>query len=129
VHTTKTGSRERPERYDVILDNVENRSLADCRRALTPTGTLVLNSGTGADGIAMLVRLMKPLVISRFQRQNLKRFLSRANHADLVVLKDYCESGKMRPVIDRTYPLAETAAALKYIDAGHTRGKVVVNVS
>jgi NADPH:quinone reductase-like Zn-dependent oxidoreductase len=112
--------------YDVILDNIENRTLSDCRRALTPAGTLVLNSGTGATGLAMLVRMFKPLVLSPFTRQHLRRFLSRANHADLSVLRELVESGKVRPVIDRTYPLLETAAALAYIESGHVRGKVVV---
>jgi NADPH:quinone reductase-like Zn-dependent oxidoreductase len=114
-------------RYDLIFDNVENHSLSDCRRALTPTGTLVLNSGTGAQGVSMLVRLVKPLVLSPFVRQRLRRYLSTPNHDDLVVLKNLVESGKLRPVIDKTYPLPETPAALAYIEAGHARGKVVIS--
>jgi len=113
-------------RYDLILDSVENRSLSECRRALTPDGTLILNSGTGAQGVAMLIRLVKPLVVGPFVRQNLRRYLSKPNHADLCVLKELVESGKLRPAIDRTYPLAETAAALRSIEGGHARGKVVV---
>ena len=116
------------ERYDVILDNIENRSLSDCRRALTPTGTLLLNSGTGAQGMEMLLRLAKPLVLSPFTRQSLRRYLSRANHADLAVLKELAESGKLRPIIDKTYPLHETPAALSYIEGGHAAGKVVITV-
>ena len=116
------------QRYDLIFDNVENRSLADCRRALTPTGTLILNSGTGAQGIKMIVRLVKPLVLSPFVRHTLRRYLSRPNHEDLVVLKKLVESGKLTPVIDKTYPLRETPAALGYIEGGHARGKVVITV-
>jgi NADPH:quinone reductase-like Zn-dependent oxidoreductase len=116
------------QRYDLILDNVENRSLSDCRRALTPSGTLILNSGTGARGLEMLVRLARPLVLSPFARQNLRRYLSVANRKDLVVLKKLVESGKLRPVIDKTYPLRETPAALGYIERGHVRGKVVITV-
>jgi NADPH:quinone reductase-like Zn-dependent oxidoreductase len=116
------------ERYDVILDNVENRSLSDVRRALTPPGTLVLNSGTGASGMAMMVRLARPLVMSPFAKQNLRRYLVKPNQEDLVFLKELAESGKLRPVIDRTYPLAETAAALAYIEGGHVAGKVVVTI-
>lgn len=115
-------------RYDVILDNVENRSLAECRRALTPDGTLLLNSGTGASGIGLLIRLVKPVLLSPFGAQRLRRFLSSPNQQDLVVLKDLVEAGKLRPVIDRTYRLAETAAALSYIEGGHARGKVVVTM-
>jgi NADPH:quinone reductase-like Zn-dependent oxidoreductase len=113
-------------RYDLIFDNVENRSLSDCRRALMPDGTLILNSGTGAHGISMLIRLVKPLVLSPFVRQNLRRYLSVPNHEDLVILKELIESGKLTPVIDRTYPLHETSVALGYIEGGHARGKVVI---
>jgi NADPH:quinone reductase-like Zn-dependent oxidoreductase len=113
-------------RYDVIFDNVENRSLSECRRALAPTGTLILNSGTGAHGLRMLVRLVKPLVVSPFVRQRLRRYLSTPNHADLEVLKGLVESGKLRVVVARTYPLHETAAALSEIEGGHVHGKLVV---
>ena len=112
----------------LILDNVENRSLSDVRRALALNGTLVLNSGTGARGMGMLVRLVKPLVLSPFARQNLRRYLVKPNHADLVFLKELAESGKLRPVVDKTYPLRETAAALAYIEGGHAAGKVVITI-
>ncbi len=116
-------------RYDLILDNVENRSLADCRRTLTPQGTLVLNSGTGARGLRLLVRLVRPLMLSPFVRHTLRRYLSHPNNADLTVLKTLVEQGKLRPVIDSTYPLSDTPAALRRIESGHAHGKVVVNVS
>lgn len=115
-------------RYDLILDNVENRRLSDCRRALKSNGTLILNSGTGARGIALLVRLFKPLVLSPFVNQNLRRYLSMPNQKDLLILKELVESGQLSPVIDTTYPLHETAAALAHIEAGHARGKVVVTL-
>jgi NADPH:quinone reductase-like Zn-dependent oxidoreductase len=116
------------QRYDLIFDNVENRALADCRRVLTPRGTLILNSGSGAHGIELLVRLMKPLVLSPFVRQNLRRYLSIPNHDDLVVLRELFESRQLTPVIDKTYPLSETPAALAYIENGHARGKVVITL-
>jgi NADPH:quinone reductase-like Zn-dependent oxidoreductase len=112
--------------YDVILDNVENRTLSDCRRVLTPDGILILNSGTGASGFRLLVRLVRPLVISPFTRQTLRRYLSTPNHRDLLVLKELVESGNLTPVIDRTYQLQETPAALRAIEGGHTQGKLVV---
>ena len=74
----------------------------------------------------LLVRLVRPLVLSQFTRQTLRRYLSTPNNRDLVVLKELVESGKLTPVIDRTYQLHETPAALRAIEAGHTRGKVVV---
>jgi len=114
--------------YDVILDNVENRALADVRRALAPRGTLVLNSGTGAQGFAMFARLVKPIIINPFVRQRLRRFVSAPNHDDLVSLIQLVESGALKPVIDRTYRLAEVPAALAHIEGGHARGKVIVTI-
>lgn len=128
VDYTQEDFTRRGQRYDVIFDNVENRSLADCRRALAPTGTLILNSGTEGHGIDMLIRLVKPFVVSPFVRQRLCRYLSVPNAADLVVLKDLVDAGKLRPVIDRTYPLPATPAALGYLEGGHARGKVVVAI-
>ncbi len=116
------------QRYELVFDNVENRSLSDCRRALTPDGTLILNSGSGAHGVGLLVRLMKPLLLSPFVRQNLRRYLSTPNHEDLVALKDLVESGKLKPIIEKTYPLTDTAAALAHIEGGHTKGKIVIIV-
>jgi NADPH:quinone reductase-like Zn-dependent oxidoreductase len=118
-----------PERYDVVFDNVENRSLADCRRALTPAGLLILNSGTGTRGLATLVRLLKPLVLSPFLRQTLRRYLSVPKHEDLVALSRMVEAGSLMPLIDRTYLPAEVPAALAYIETGHARGKVVVTMT
>ncbi|HYK97475.1 MAG TPA: NAD(P)-dependent alcohol dehydrogenase [Candidatus Acidoferrales bacterium] len=116
-------------RYDVIFDNVENRSLSDVRRALTPDGILVLNSGTGATGLRMFVRLLRPIVLSIFTRQKMRRFISSATSVDLAFLSGLVEAGKLRPVIDRTYPLEETPAALRRIEAGQSHGKVVVAVA
>jgi NADPH:quinone reductase-like Zn-dependent oxidoreductase len=115
-------------RYDLILDNIENHSLADTRRALAPDGTLVLMSGTGASGLGLLVRLIRPVVMSPFVKHSLRRPYSNPNHEDLEVLLAMIEAGTLRPVIESTYPLAETAAALRHIEAGHARGKVVVAI-
>jgi NADPH:quinone reductase-like Zn-dependent oxidoreductase len=116
-------------RYDLVLDNIENRRLSDVRRALKPEGTLVLNSGTGAGGLRLLVRLVRPVLLSWFVRHNLRRYLSTPNRADLVFLRTLVEEGKLRPVIDASYPLAETAAALRHIETGRARGKVVIAVA
>jgi NADPH:quinone reductase-like Zn-dependent oxidoreductase len=115
-------------RYDLIFDNVENRSLSDCRRALTPDGRLVLNSGSGARGLALFGRLMMPLALSPFVRHDLRRFLSKPNQADLALLKGLVEAGKLTPVLDRTFELHETPEALRHIETGHASGKVVIHV-
>lgn len=115
-------------RYDVIFDNIENRPLAECRRALTPSGTLVLNSGTGATGLAMLARLVAPLVVSPFVGHNLRRYLSVPNRDDLLALTELVDDRAVTPVIDRTYPLEDTADALRYLETGRARGKVIIAV-
>ncbi|MDP2287438.1 MAG: NAD(P)-dependent alcohol dehydrogenase [Actinomycetota bacterium] len=120
---TRTGKR-----YDVILDNVEAQPLAAVRRALTPTGTLIPNSGRGGRWLGPLGRITKARVLSGFTRQQLRPFLSVEKRQDLLTLAELLTTGQVRTVIDRTYPLEEAADALRYIAAGHTRGKVVVTV-
>jgi NADPH:quinone reductase-like Zn-dependent oxidoreductase len=115
--------------YDVILDNVEDRLLSDVRRALAPGGTLVLNSGTGAGGVALLIRLLRPLVLSPFVGQRMRRFMSDPRRADLELLARLAAEGRLRPVIERTYPLADTADAIRHLETGHARGKVVVAIA
>ena len=129
IEYTKENFTRGTDRDDLILDNVENRALSECRRVLTPNGTLIVNSGSGAQGMAMVIRLLKPLVLSPFVRQRLRRFVSVPNQADLRRLKELVESGKVTPVIDRTYPLDDTVKALQYVDGGHARGKVIIRVA
>jgi NADPH:quinone reductase-like Zn-dependent oxidoreductase len=121
----------RGHHFDVVFDNVENRSLSEDRRALTASGTLVLNSGSeGKDGplLTTLGRLLWPLAVSPFVRHNLRRYLSVPNAADLAVLTELLEWGAIKPVIDRTFALRDTAAALRHIETGHARGKVVIRI-
>ncbi len=112
--------------HDVILDNVENRSLADIRSALKPGGTLLCNSGTGSTGFAFMTRLFKPLLLSPFVGQSLKRFVSTPNYKDLVTLKELIEKGALKPVIGQTYALSEVPKALAQIASGHFHGKLVI---
>ena len=109
--------------YDLILDNVGNRSFSDCRRALTPQGMHLPNSGRAGIGYAV-----KALVRSAFVRQQGRPFLSVAKNKDLEAVRQLIESGKLMPVIDRTYPLSEVPEALRYIGGGHARGKVVITM-
>ena len=95
---------------------------------MTPAGTLVLNSGTGARGLKLMARLLTPLVLTLFTRQTLRRFLSSPNQRDLLELKTLIEDVKVTPVIDKVYQLGETPAALRHLEGGHTRGKVVVSL-
>ena len=114
------------ERYDVILDNVGNRSMARTRRALTPSGTLISNGGGHADG--KLGRTLRIMLVSMVVRQQASPTVKTQNHADLVALKSLVEAGKVTPVIDRTYPLTQTPEAIGHVAAGHARGTVVIAV-
>jgi NADPH:quinone reductase-like Zn-dependent oxidoreductase len=118
-----------PQRYDLIVTLAGNRSLSDLRRALTPKGTLVL-AGGGSDGqwLAPLLGPLGALILSRFVGQRLVTLLAVMRKDDLLFLNELIDAGKLTPVIDRTYPLAEAPEALRYLEAGHARGKVVVTV-
>ncbi|GMA41268.1 NAD(P)-dependent alcohol dehydrogenase [Mobilicoccus caccae] len=128
VDYTQTDFTCSDTRYDVILDNVEARPLAATRRALTPTGTLIPNSGRGGRVLGPLGRIVTARVLSVFTRQRLKPLLSVEKRQDLLTLADLIATGQVTPLIDRTYPLDEAADALRYVGAGHTRGKVVVTL-
>ena len=128
VDYTRTDFTRAEKRYDVILDNVEAQPLAAVRRALTPAGTLIPNSGRGGRWLGPLGRIVKARVLSGFTRQQLRPFTSVGKRQDLLTLADLLTTGQVTPVIDRTYPLDEAADALRYVAAGHTRGKVVITV-
>jgi NADPH:quinone reductase-like Zn-dependent oxidoreductase len=117
-------------RYDLILDTGGNRSLSELRTALTAKGTLVLVGGEGGGrwiGGAM-GRSMRALMLSPFVSQQLRMIVAKAKADDLEFLTELIEAGKVTPVIDKTYPLSETPAALDYLAAGHARGKLVITV-
>jgi NADPH:quinone reductase-like Zn-dependent oxidoreductase len=118
------------QRYDLILDNVGNRTLSELRRALTPRGMLIPNSnkGSGRWMGGFLRRAVQALVVSPFVPQRLRPFAATDKREDLVALKELIESGKVIPVIDRTYPLNEVAAALSHYGTGHARGKVIITM-
>jgi NADPH:quinone reductase-like Zn-dependent oxidoreductase len=116
------------QRYDLILEMAGNRSLSDLRRALTPKGTLVLVGGSGGRWFMGTGRTLRAVMVSRFVRQRLRSFLSKPRGADLVVLKELIEAGKVTPVIDRTFPLRETPAAIRYVGERSTQGKTVITL-
>lgn len=117
-------------RYDLILDNVGNRSLADLRRALEPKGMLIPNSNKGGGRWlgGYLPRAFRALVVSPFASQRLRPFAASDKSEDLAALTELIEAKAVTPVIDRTYPLQETANALAYYGEGHPRGKIVITV-
>jgi NADPH:quinone reductase-like Zn-dependent oxidoreductase len=129
IDYTKEDFTRSGKQYDFILDNVSNHSLSELRRALTPTGTLIPNGGNfGNRWFAGGGRIVRGTVLFRFGNQKLGNFLVSMTHEDLVVLKDLIEAGKVTPVIDRAYPLSETAQAMDHVGQGHARGKVAITV-
>ena len=129
IDYTKEDFTKAAEPYDVIIDNVGNRPLLDCRRVLKPKGKFVLIGGGGPEAgswIGPLAGPVKALVLSRFVSQDMGMFLADANKADLTILADLIQSGKVTPVIDRSYPLGEAPEAIRYLEQGHARGKVVI---
>ncbi len=118
------------QRYDLIVDNASNHSLSSLRRALTSNGTLVTVGSSRKVGnwFDALGRPLKALVLSRFVGQRMTSFMAKLTKDDLLVLKELMEAGKVTPVIDRTYPLSDVPAAIRYSEEGHARGKIVVTV-
>jgi NADPH:quinone reductase-like Zn-dependent oxidoreductase len=123
IDYTKEDFTQSGKRYDLLLDNVGNRTFSDLRRALAPQGIIVPNSGHGGMGY-----VFKAYILSTFTRWQGRPFLASINNEDLVVLKELIDSGKITPVIDRTYSLSEIKEAFLYLDEHHARGKVVITV-
>jgi NADPH:quinone reductase-like Zn-dependent oxidoreductase len=118
-------------RYDVVLDLVGNRSLTDFRRALTPTGTLVLSGGGVSRGGSMfgpMGLMLRGQLMARFVRHRVLMLPAKPSKENLATLRELAESGKVVPVIDRTFPLSEAPEAIRYLEVEHARAKVVITV-
>ena len=116
-------------RYDVILDIAGGNGLSHLRRALTPRGRLVMVGGeTGGRWLGGMDRQLRAHLLFPLVSQKLSTFIASENSADLAILRDLLESGKIKPAIDRTYPLSQTPAAIRYVQEGRARGKVVITI-
>jgi NADPH:quinone reductase-like Zn-dependent oxidoreductase len=117
--------------YDVIQDSVGNQPLSRLRRALTPTGTLVSNAGGGPEGrvFGPIGGILRLLAVNVVARQRLRPLPDTWNREHLLTVTALIDAGELTPVLDRTFPLADAAAGLRYLEEGHARGKVVVAVS
>jgi len=114
-------------RYDLLLDTVATQPLSACRRILRHAGSYVaVGSLSMGDWIGPLTFLAGVRLAGAFRSQTMTSMLATTNAADLGTLGELASSGSVRPVIDRVYPLEETAAAMAYLEAGHVRGKVVI---
>ena len=132
VDYTKEDFTKGTERYDVILDNVGvGHSLSEYRQVLTPKGKYVQIGGGGVQDQGFLGALATALwapIYSKFAKHDMGMMMADANQKDLTILGDMMQSGKVKPVIDRTYKLSEVPEAIRYVEEGHARGKVVITV-
>ena len=132
IDYTKEDFTKTDQRYDLIFDLVGNHSFSDRRRILDPNGICVMAGIGGAgwhEGFATrLLGELNGYLRSRFVSQKFVAYIAQFNKADMSVLADLLQSGKMTPVIDKTYKLNETADALRYLETGHARGKVVISL-
>ena len=129
IDYTKDDFTQSGRRYDLILDVAASGSLSSRRRVLEPNGILVgVGAADGGRMTSILAGLLETAVLSRFGNQKMPFFLAKNSKDDLLVLTELIEAGKVRPVIDRTYPLNKTAEAIRYLETGHARAKVVITV-
>ncbi|MFP8957305.1 NAD(P)-dependent alcohol dehydrogenase [Natrialbaceae archaeon A-CW3] len=128
VDYTKEDFSKQEQQYDIVFDLAGNRSLSELRRVLTPDGTLVLCSGEGGKWFGPAGSFLKALVTSRFVGQELRPFMASVSTEDLEALAELLDAKRVSPVIDRTYDLNETPEAIRYIETGRARGKVVINI-
>src|SRR5215218_2155943 len=129
IDYTQEDFAEGDKRYDLILDIGGNSTLSRLRRALASRGTLVIVGGeTDERWLGGTDRQLRALTLSPFVGQKLGTFVSSENHEDMNVLKELIEAGKVTPIVDRIYPLSEVPEAIRYLEEGHTRGKVVITL-
>jgi NADPH:quinone reductase-like Zn-dependent oxidoreductase len=131
IDYTRADFTRNGRRYDVVFDLVGNRSLTEFRRALTPAGTLILSGGgvsRGGSLVGPLALILKGQVLSRLVRHRLLILTATPSRENLATLRELAESGKVTPVIDRTYPLSEVPEAIRYLEVEHARAKVVITV-
>ncbi len=131
VDYTKADFTTGGQRYDMVFDLVGNRSLGDLRRVLTPAGTLVLSGGgvsRGGSLVGPMGLIIRGRAVAPFVRHRVVVLTAVPGPENLAALRDLCEAGKLTPVIDRTFTLAEAAEAIRYLEVEHARAKVVITV-
>jgi NADPH:quinone reductase-like Zn-dependent oxidoreductase len=117
------------QRYDLILDCVGNHSFSACKRVLNPEGRSVIIGGPHDISMtALFARMLKTALVSLFGKKKAVMFIAKASQADLTVIGELIASGKIKPVIDKVYSLNESAAAIRHVEEGHARGKVIISL-
>jgi NADPH:quinone reductase-like Zn-dependent oxidoreductase len=129
IDYTRDDFADLPPRYDVILDTAGNRTLSHLRRGLAPRGTLVIGGGEGGGKwFGGVDRQLRAMFLSPFVGQRLRTFITKPNSDDLTALKELIDAGKVRPVIGKTFALSDVPAAMRYVEAGHPQGKVLISI-
>jgi NADPH:quinone reductase-like Zn-dependent oxidoreductase len=129
IDYTREDFTQARRRYDLLIDIAGSRTLAETRRVLVPRGVLVGVGGPNKGRwIEPLGRTIGMAVLAPVVSQRMAFFLAHQNRDDLAVLRDLLQAGKAAPVIDRTYPLTDAAEAIRYLEKGHARGKVVITL-
>jgi NADPH:quinone reductase-like Zn-dependent oxidoreductase len=131
IDYTKEDFTRSDQKYDVILDNVANHSLSEYRKVLTANGKLVMIGGGSANEQGWVGKMMKPLkalALKPFVSQQMGMMMAEMNQSDLQYFAEMMQSGKLKPVIDRTYKLSEIQQAIAYVEEGHARGKVILTI-
>lgn len=126
---TTTDFVEGGARFDVLMDLVGNRALSDCKAVLLPGGRYVPCAGGSGDWLGPLARILGGLLVFLLGGRSFKMFIQNLNAADLVVLRELVEAKRVRPVVERTWPLAEVGSALRHVGAGHSRGVNVLRIA
>jgi NADPH:quinone reductase-like Zn-dependent oxidoreductase len=130
IDYTRQDFTKKGQRYDAIFDVGGTHPLRDLRRALTDEGRWLFAGAVTEGGLlGPMVELLKAAVQSPFSKQKVKMVSARATAENLLVMQEYLAAGKVAPAIDRTYPLSETAQAMRYLESGNVGGKVVVTVA
>ena len=133
IDYTKEDFTKGEQRYDVLFDNVGNRSFSERRQILKPHGICVLagigSMGAYDDSLNRIAGTFTASLRSRFIDQKFERYVTTMNKADLTFLRDLMAEGKLTPVVEKTYPVSQTAEAVRYLQQGHVRGKIVINVT
>jgi len=130
IDYTREDFTQNGQRYDLLFDLVTNHSFKACRRVLTPKGTYIAAGMVGRKMSmrGVLANQLELFVGSRFISQRVVPFVAKLSQTDLALLAELVATGRVRPVIDRTYPLVEVETALEYLERGHAQGKVVISL-
>jgi len=128
IDYTREDFADGTRKYDVVIDLAGSRSVSHLRRALTPTGTLVILGGEGGGRWLGMGRQLWSQILGLFSRQRFRSPIGLVNQKDLGLLKEIIEAGKVTPIIDRSYPLSEAPTAIRVLAEGHSRGKSVIKV-